>query len=447
MDFRMKNMMDTMRKPTDLEDQYQKIRNIPPLLICNQNNAEKINKNLIYNSELLKNNGIEDPSKDIDFSCVKGNYNDKIYSRNIPGSNLPVNIDMRPLPASKCSTLYSNRDFEKEREGLEKFNVYEVNSNCIDEGFMPGKGTVSRYFDNIDLESDLKTINQIDTKCTKRLFKISPEQKTSKLHCYKDVLAKDYELCDRTHGYRWCDYNKCSNLEQFPTCESKKFTCELNKEGRSNAEKLHKKDILVSDNYNIKKSSGQLVNRNKLNEALVDMKLMDKKRQVAIDNYLKKDNIKYKDQPYPHPADITQFKSDGSSNIYAPMIRHQSIIEEDAFNLGYEKGLDKNIEQRVKRKANQKLNDIHINRTANLRANRPSEPPEPPTICSYGNNIKSIYDIDLMKYQCRGQTKNLYKFHNLVQEDSDCLFCEQVFNNQTKRKHISVGRHQEYKRS
>ena len=113
MDFRMKNMMDTMRKPTDLEDQYQKAKNIPPLLICNQNNNEKINKHLILNSELLKNNDIQNPGEEIDFSCIKGSYNDKIYQRNIPGANLPINIDTRPLPASKCSTLYSNRILEK----------------------------------------------------------------------------------------------------------------------------------------------------------------------------------------------------------------------------------------------------------------------------------------------------------------------------------------------
>lgn len=430
MDFRMKNMMDTMRKPTDLEDQYQKIRNIPPLLICNQNNAEKINKNLINNSELLKNNGIKDPSNEIDFSCVKGNFNDKIYSRNIPGINLPLNIDTRPVPSSKCSYLYSNRDLEREREGLDKYNIYEVDSNCKDEGFMPSKGTINRYFDNIDLESELKAINQIDTKCSKRLFKISPEQKSSKLHCYKDVLAKDYESCDKSHGYTWCDYNKCSNLEQFPVCENKKFTCQLNKEGRKNPKKLHKKDILVSDNYNGKKSSGQLINRNKLNEALVDMKLMEKQREIKLNNYLNQDNIEYNGDNYPHPAEITQFKPNGISNIYAPMIRHQKINEDNAFNLGYEVGLDKNIESRLNK-------DIYINRN--------TKTVKYPTVCSYGKGAKSIYVIDLIKNQCRGQTKNLYKFHNLVDEDSDCLFCEQIFNNQTKRKHISVGRHREYK--
>ena len=160
---------------------------------------------------------------------------------------------------------------------------------------------------------------------------------------------------------------------------------------------------------------------------------MNKKRQIEINNYLNKDNIKYKQQDYPHPANITQFKSNGANNIYAPMVRHQQINEDNLYNLGYEMGLDKNIERRV----NKKVNDIHINRNSK----------NPPTICSYGQNVESIYNIDLVKYQCRGQTKNLYKFNNLVQDDKDCLFCEQVFNNQTKRKHISVGRHQEYKKT
>ena len=36
--------MDTMREKTDLEDNYTQVRNIPPLLICNQNNRERIKK-------------------------------------------------------------------------------------------------------------------------------------------------------------------------------------------------------------------------------------------------------------------------------------------------------------------------------------------------------------------------------------------------------------------
>ena len=46
----------------------------------------------------------------------------------------------------------------------------------------------------------------------------------------------------------------------------------------------------------------------------------------------------------------------------------------------------------------------------------------------------------LSPYQCRDQTKKLYKFNNLVEDSSDCLLHEQIFNNFTKRKHISVGR-------
>ena len=48
------------------------------------------------------------------------------------------------------------------------------------------------------------------------------------------------------------------------------------------------------------------------------------------------------------------------------------------------------------------------------------------------SNISNLYDFD-----CRGQTKKLYKFNNLVQDDKECLYCEQLFNNQTKRKHIN----------
>ena len=39
---------DNMREKTNLEDQYQEMRNIPPLLICNSNNdRERVNKRLL----------------------------------------------------------------------------------------------------------------------------------------------------------------------------------------------------------------------------------------------------------------------------------------------------------------------------------------------------------------------------------------------------------------
>ena len=49
---------DSMRGTTNLEDQYQSMRNIPPLLICNPNNdRERVNETLLKNSVLLKDIG------------------------------------------------------------------------------------------------------------------------------------------------------------------------------------------------------------------------------------------------------------------------------------------------------------------------------------------------------------------------------------------------------
>ena len=45
--FNTKCIMDKMRDNTKLEDNYQQVRNIPPLLICNQNGHERIQKNLL----------------------------------------------------------------------------------------------------------------------------------------------------------------------------------------------------------------------------------------------------------------------------------------------------------------------------------------------------------------------------------------------------------------
>ena len=160
--------MDTMRDSTNLEDNYQQVRNIPSLLICNQNGHERIQKGLLESSVLLGANF------QIGDNCLNQNYNDKIYGRNVPIGNIPVNVDMRAIPTGRCV----DPRFQKERTSLEKYNKYEVNMKCNDkEVFVPNKGTVSGYFNNIDLDSELKNINQIDTKCSKRFFKVNPEEK------------------------------------------------------------------------------------------------------------------------------------------------------------------------------------------------------------------------------------------------------------------------------
>ena len=54
--FNTKCIMDKMRDNTKLEDNYQQVRNIPPLLICNQNGHERIQKDLLSSSILLGKN-------------------------------------------------------------------------------------------------------------------------------------------------------------------------------------------------------------------------------------------------------------------------------------------------------------------------------------------------------------------------------------------------------
>ena len=44
---------------------------------------------------------------------------------------------------------------------------------------------------------------------------------------------------------------------------------------------------------------------------------------------------------------------------------------------------------------------------------------------------------DLAKFTCRGQTQDLYRFKNIMgNQTDDCYYCEHIFNNLTKRKNI-----------
>ena len=94
-------------KKTDLDQFYGEVQNLPPLLICNQNKAERINPNLLNTSTYYK-------PKNIDLSSINRNQNDAIYERNLPAKTQLVNIDIRPLSSSICA----DPRFEKEREEL-----------------------------------------------------------------------------------------------------------------------------------------------------------------------------------------------------------------------------------------------------------------------------------------------------------------------------------------
>ena len=43
--------------------------------------------------------------------------------------------------------------FEIERRGLEKYNEYKPNFKCDVDPYLPGRGTVSKFFNNIEYKN------------------------------------------------------------------------------------------------------------------------------------------------------------------------------------------------------------------------------------------------------------------------------------------------------
>jgi len=387
---------DTMREKTQLADQYQELRNIHPLFICNNNNnREKVNKGLLERSELLRG---------IDFNlCDFGNnIDDTLYARNVPQGNIKVNIDTRPLPGDNCA----NPRFFKERESLNKYNEYNPKKfNCNQKIFLPNKGTVDGFFDNIDMDSELKNINKIDTKCSLQLFKIHPKDSNSSLNCNQNMLIKDYDKCEMEYGYTWDNFNQCSNLEEFPVCKSKDIPCVINKTGRKNRK-------VTEDGIT---SSGRIITNEELLNVHKDLQLMEKKKQAEIQlQMIRKPRMKNVS------PDIITYKSNGAQNIYAPNIRTQNVNPEEAKAHGYHDAISKVVDARA---------EINLRKLTEEKID-----------CGRFSKVIELEPMDqvnLSRYNCVKETQKLYSFNNQMDDpDRDCYFCEKLFNNQTKRKHI-----------
>lgn len=429
----MKCIQDKMNEKTDLDQFYGKAQNIPSLLICNQNKAERINPNLLTSSVLLSN-------QSIDTSNLNRNQSQAIYERNLPSKHQLVNIDIRPISSSKCSAPR----FETERNSLEQYNKYDVSLKCDDKIFMPGRGTIPKFFNNIDLDSELKNINEIDTKCSERLFKINPNDKKTKLSCYSDTLVKNYQKVEEQHGYQWCDYQKCGKLETFDKCDSKSFQCPTQNsdltiyDNMPEGGRLINSEVLSSDLMNQikdkqereKNSINTLEEQEKRRQYQIeaDFKLLRQKKDITLQNNLERHKISYAPVKQQNIQNINQFKPNGDLNVYAPIIRKQKVRPERAYNLGKQKALDIKLDLKIKKRIAEYEKQMGI-QTKGYN-------PNPNNNC----NLTTVQEPQVYPFQCREQTRNLYKFNKLVKDSEDCLFCEQLFNNQTKRKHLSVGR-------
>lgn len=431
--FELKCIDNRMRDITKLKDNYTEVKKIPSLLICNQNGKERElnNKKNLQSSVLLRN---------VDISCLDKvkSYNETIYSRNIPtGKNIPINIDMRPLPSDYCL----DKKFEEDQKSLENYNKYVPEVNCNNDIFLPNKGTVKSYFDNIDLDSELKNINEIDTKCSKRLFKVDPNNNKSQLSCYKDALTNNYMELDCKNGYTWCNYNKCSKLEEFPICESKEFKCNIKNES--------KRDIMYKEKIrqnNIKEKNDNEIQRQKLEEYKKTIDLLNKK---MINDTLPEKEIELSDNPNYKPYNIVQYNNgkgnnpNNITNIYAPIVNRREYVNNNIEELGYKMGLNKSLDMKIKqnldyyKKLENKINETKKEKIVDQQK----------ILNSYcANNIDGLYidryyqdtKTQLYDIDCRGQTKRLYSFGKKSNK-VDCVNCEQLFNNQTKRNAVNVN--------
>lgn len=429
--FRMECIDNKMRDITKLADNYNEVKNIPSLLICNQNNSERINKRNLKQSVLLKN---------VNISCdINKNKNDELYKRNVPtGKNIPINIDMRPLPSSYCL----DERFEEEQKSLEKYNNYVPEVKCEEDIFIPNRGTVKNYFDNIDVDSELKNINQIDTKCSKRLFKIDPNNEKTKLSCYTDTLIDNYNEIDCKNGYTWCNYNTCNKLAEFPVCNKKEFKCQIDKTEKKDI-KLIEEEKIIKDNLRKIRLRRKEEEKQKKKDYLKTVELLNKKAELQIDR-----NIEKSDNPTLKPYEIIQYNNSNGpspsssevSNIYAPIVHKRKFQYKNIEDIGYKRGLEKSIDKRI-----QENLDYYKKKEELKKQKEEIENNQYRLLNSYCPNMESIYtdryykasNSNIYDIDCRGQTRRLYSFNN-SNNIGDCINCEQLFNNQTKRTAVNV---------
>ena len=491
-----KCFMDTVRQKTNLEDSYGKVKKIHPLLICNQNNKPRLPNQVLGSSVLLRDANIDLGEC---YSLTSRNYNDTLYERNLPfgkkntywdntpspsasignnisnntpsysdnknQNNLPLKVESRPVLSGLCINVKAI----KERDMLDKMNEYVPNNSgeCDNTVFVPGKGPINHFFDNIDIESQLKNINEVDTKCSAQLFKVNPNDNNN-LSCYKDTIVKDYQKCDAKVGYTWCDYNNGVNYEQFPICNSKDFTCAMS-QGSRNGKKINPyemdnglnpfsnppsmstpspSEVVVNNMLNDRLQSGEMVNEETLNKVTKELYLVQRKRELDTQIQMRRNDPKFS----VNNQNITQYKGNGINNIVAPTIIKQEVDEDMAKLLGERSYIEGILEKITREGLN--ANGANVNGTnvngANVNGTNVNGTNVNGANANVNGNphnnilqqkdprcLEPIAESNLAKSLCRRQTKNLYRFKNLVGDPTDdCYYCEQLFNNFTKRKTI-----------
>ena len=398
---------DTLRESTQIGDFYPGMMEHTPALICNSNinDRERVNKRLIETSVLLKGEDINLDTKS-EFCKINNSFDERLYSRNVPKGDFVVNVDPRPLSSDPCVDIR----FQKERDSIDNYNFYKAPNtmNSVQKGkdvFLPQKGTVKGYFDNIDMDSELRNINKIDTKCSLQLFKNHPLDSTSTLNENSNLLIKNYKELEQNNGYTWDNFNQYSKFQDFNVCEEKDIpSYEIIPE---------KNKILITD-PNVKRP-GHIVKHCSLNRQRQTQELEKQKKEAEM--VIASQNKHSNSTPKTVSTNITSYKSDGVTNIYAPVVKKQMV--------------------NVKKAEARGIRDAAEIAIRNPEIIRPKQIQKPfHSIISY--NIDE--NVNLANYNSVKEHQELFRFNDNNLSNKDCYHCEKLFNNQTKRKHITPGR-------
>ena len=95
--------------------------------------------------------------------------NESILKRNFPDNNQKIVLDYRPH-FNVCMSRYDYKNYNDNlKQNINK--KVQVNINNVKSELVPGRAHVKRYFENIDVESELKNIFEKNKKCSRNFPK------------------------------------------------------------------------------------------------------------------------------------------------------------------------------------------------------------------------------------------------------------------------------------
>ena len=213
---------------------------------------------------------------------------------------------------------------------------------------------------------------------------------------------------EKENGYTWDNFNQYSLLSEFSVCEEKEFKKRISKKEGICKTTGNQNELKITNLSNIPKNGDKLNKHPSIEEAIKQKRLRDEYNNLKNKASISREKEIRNDSPK-----VYQYKSKGVQNIYAPRVRKEMIDKERAKTRGIRDGIKVVMENQN-------------------RLNKKVE-------CFPPVNIHNIDNpINLAQYNPIKETQKLYTFKSIPSDiNKDCFYCEKLFNNQTKRKHIT----------